>query len=87
MKLFKSGGNVLYGCSRDKETGDQLCFAKRRMKDGSEVVIGQVKVTIDGQCTPVADSSFESEPGVLDELERRFISKMKGKCDHLPSDY
>jgi len=74
-------------CTRDKDTGTVSCKRVRVNADGTEIDVAGFTVGVDGQCTPVADDSYENEEGQLEELEKKFLPKIVGKCKQTPPDF
>lgn len=89
MKNPFKKSTVREGCRIDKNTGQFICESKRVLDDGTEVDLGKISGGLTGDCEVSADEFYENEPGVLDRLNKRLLSRIKGKCKTVnkPSDY
>lgn len=89
IKKFTGSGNVRQGCQFDHSSGKFRCEKRRVHEGGQEEVIGVVSGQLDGGCNVVPDEQWESEEGVVNDLNHKFVDKIKGKCNRSerPSDY
>jgi len=67
-------------CVTNKETGELECERKQVHKDGTASDIAGFKMSVTADCLPVMTEAFENEPNSLDQLEKRFASKVIAKC-------
>jgi len=88
-EIFKRNGNsfVRDRCEKNPETGEVMCSRKRVFADKSEQDIAGFVMTADGSCNPTQTSSYENEEGALQELEKKFVPKIIGKCKARPEDF
>lgn len=82
-------GKVREGCKFDQEAQQWHCFSKRMFKDGTEEDLGGIDVGMAGDCSPVISNAFETEEGVADRLNKKFVSRIiSKKCkESKPLDY
>jgi len=77
-------GKIREGCRFDKNTGRFECESRRVMDDGTEVELGRVSGGLTGDCNVTPDEVYENEDGTIERLEKKFVSKIKGKCRSEP---
>lgn len=89
MGLFSksNSGRIRDSCDRNPQTGEVVCKRNRVHADGTETEIAGFTMTVDASCNVVPSNEFENEEGQLNELERKFANKMKGKCQNTPPEY
>ena len=84
---FKRKGRLRDRCDKNPETGEVICRRTRVNPDNTEVEVAGFTMQSDADCRPTMTSSFENEDGALDSLEKKFVSKIVGKCKNTPPDY
>ena len=87
-KAFK-GATIKDGCQIDKGTGRFVC-ERRRITDDGEETIGKISGGLTAGCDVAPDEVWQSEDGVIDDLNKKFLSQIKGKCsskNNRPEDY
>jgi len=86
-KAFR-GATIKDGCKIDKETGRFVCERRRITEDGEET-IGRVSGGLSAGCEVAPDEVWQSEEGVIDDLDKKFLSQIKGRCakSSRPEDY
>ena len=87
LRKIGNKGKIRDRCDKNPDTGEVICKRVRVNADNTEVDVAGFTVGVDGQCTPVADDSYENEEGQLEELEKKFLPKIIGKCKSTPPDY
>ena len=90
LKKLTGSGNIRKGCQFDHQTGKFRCETRRVHDGGQEEIVGVVAGQLDGGCNTVLDEMWESEDGVLNSMDKEFISKIKGRCartESKPEDY
>lgn len=87
MKNPFKRGRIKEGCKFDRSSGTFVCESRRVLEDGSEQEIGKISGSLDATCRPVMDEIWEDEEGVIDRLDKKFVSKIRGKCKGTPQDF
>lgn len=82
----KNTGTIRDSCER-LESGEIKCKRVQVNPDGTEVDLAGFTMGVDASCNAVAVESHENEPGALNELERKFVPKIIGKCSNRPAEY
>jgi len=86
-KMRRGRDTVRDRCDKNPDTGEVICKRVRVHADRTETDIAGFTMVADATCTPVTTSSFENEEGALEELEKKFVPKIVGKCKNTPQDY
>ena len=80
---FKKG-TIKEGCVFNPD-GSVKCESRRITEDGEEI-LGEVNFSLNQNCDVVPNGElWESENGVIDRLNKKFISQVKGKCRSKPT--
>lgn len=87
IRKFTGSGEIKEGCKFDQNTGQFRCEKRRVNEDKTEEVLGVVSGQLDGGCNVVLDEQWQIEDGVVDSLNRKFVDRIKGKCQSKPQDY
>lgn len=86
MKDLMGSGKENMKCVR-AEDGQIKCSLSRKHQDGTSVELSGFTANQDADCNIVLSESYENEPGALDRLEGKALSRIKGKCANKPADY
>lgn len=80
-------GNRRDKCIQDKETHAIFCKRTIQNRDGTEVDLAGFKAEIDGNCEPVLTDAYDNSNGELEDLQKKFLPKIKAKCNNTQSRY
>ena len=91
LRKMMKGSKIKEGCNFDKEAGTIKCESRRVTEDGEEV-IGEANFSLNQHCEVVPSGElWETEEGTLDRLDRKFVSKIRTRCQKksgtIPEDY
>ena len=77
-------GKIKDSCEFDPNTKTFRCISVRITEDGEEP-IGEITGGVTASCELSANTVWENEDGVVDRLNKKFISEMRAKCRRMPS--
>lgn len=86
-KINKGKSRIRDRCKKNEETGEIVCKRSRIHPNGTEEDIAGFTMGADAQCNAVSTDSYENEDGQLEQLERKFVPKVIGKCKNTPQEY